>query len=51
LYQIIFNKEKQEIVKNKLEGPWEEILKHPVGITDSDQIIFSVSPQLLLKNA
>lgn len=50
-YQIFFDKEKQEIVKNKLQDPWGEILRFPVGITEADQVIFSISPQLLLKNA
>lgn len=49
-YQILFNKEKQEIVRNKLEDPWEELLSFPLGITDADQVIFSISPQLLSKN-
>lgn len=49
-YQILFEKDKQEVVKQKLNGPLGEVLKYPVGITDSDVLIFSASPVFLLKN-
>lgn len=50
-YHILFNKESQEIVKNKVQDPWRDLFKYPVGITDANLIIFSASPQILSRNA
>lgn len=51
VYQVFFTKDKEEVVKQKLNSPLGDVFRHPVGITDSDLLIFSVSPMLLLKNA
>jgi len=50
-FQLIFDKQSKEIVKNKLQGPWIELLQCPIGITDTNLFIFSISPQALLQNA
>lgn len=51
LYQVFFDKRSKEIVKNKLEGPWIELLQYPIGMTGSNLLIFSIPPQVLLQNA
>ncbi|MCH6200301.1 6-bladed beta-propeller [Aquiflexum sp. LQ15W] len=50
-YQIFFDKKSNEIFKNKLQGPWIELLQYPIGITDTNLLIFSIPPQVLLQNA
>lgn len=50
-FQIFFQKEKQEIGKIKLQDSWRELLRYPVGINQVDQIVYSISPQILIKNA
>jgi hypothetical protein len=49
-YQIFFDKKSNEIFKNKLDGPWIELLQYPIGITDTNLLIFSIPPQVLLQN-
>ncbi|MCR9016521.1 6-bladed beta-propeller [Aquiflexum gelatinilyticum] len=51
LYQVFFDKRSKEIVKNKLEGPWIELLQYPIGMTGSNLLIFSIPPKVLLQNA
>jgi hypothetical protein len=50
-YQIFFDKKPNEIFKNKLQGPWIELLQYPIGITDTNLLIFSISPKVFLQNA
>lgn len=49
-YHLIVNKDLNKISKNKLDNNWRDLFKTPVGITETNKLVFSTHPFNLTQN-
>jgi hypothetical protein len=51
MYQVYLDKNSQKIIKNRVKGSWQEILKYPIGISETNAIVYTCLPRALRQHA
>lgn len=51
MYQVYLDKNSQKIAQSRVKGSWQEILKYPIGISETNSVIFTCLPRALRQHS